>query len=269
MSFLDKVIADKARELETRRKATPVSALHEAAANPVRGFAAAVANGSGVIAELKAKTPNRTSFRHSTNLNALATTYAQHGASAISIVTDEKRFGCSLATVGRVRHIVPLPVLVKDFIIDPYQVLEARASGADAVLLIARILDWDRLTSLLDLVHQLGMDALVETHTETEVSMALQARARIIGVNNRNLDTMEITLETTHRLASLIPDGVVLVSESGINTRADIDALRASGATAFLVGGALLDAEDPAHKLAELTAIASESNSNIRKGPLE
>lgn len=253
MSFLENVVAEKTRELAERRADVSVAILSRSAAdNPVRGFAAALTSGSGVIAELKQRTPSRAGFRQSQNLDAQAVTYAANGACAISIVTDQKRFGCSLETVRRVRELVALPVLAKDFIFDPYQVLEARAHGADAILLIVRMLDWDRLVSLLDYTRELGMDALVETHDEAEVTMALQARARIVGINNRNLDTMRVDLDTTHRLARLVPDGVILVSESGINTRDDVAALRASGAKAFLVGGALLDAEDPAGKLLEL-----------------
>ena len=156
-----------------------------------------------------------------------------------------------------VRERTGLPVLVKEFIVDPYQVIEARAHGADAVLLIARILEWDQLTSLLDLARQLGMAALVETRNESEVKTALQARAAIVGINNRDLDAMVISLDTTHRLAGLIPADVTLVTESGIRTRADIDALAASGAGAFLIGGALLAAKDPAERLAEFVGRSS------------
>jgi indole-3-glycerol phosphate synthase len=158
--------------------------------------------------------------------------------------------------VTSVRGIVGLPVLVKDFIVDPYQIVEARNAGADAVLLIVRILDWDRLVSLLELAHALGMSALVECHDENDVRTALKARSPIVGINNRDLDTLRVDLETTERLSRLIPAGVVLVAESGIHTRRDIERLSAAGAGAFLVGGALLDAPDAGAKLRELRGVA-------------
>lgn len=233
--------------------ARPVAELERAAAdNPVRDFAAAISGGGRIIAELKARTPSVKSFRHSQALDTLAETYARCGAAAISIVTDERNFGTSLDDVHRVRRQVELPVIVKDFVVDPYQVVEARAYGADAILLIARILHWDALTGLLDLAHRLGMSALVETHNEEELKTALQARAPIVGVNNRDLDTMGISLDTTRRLARLVPDEVTLVAESGIKTRGDIEDLTAHGAGAFLVGGSLLDAADPCAHLRAL-----------------
>ena len=189
---------------------------------------------------------------------SLARTYEQNGASAISIVTDPARFGTSLDDVRAVRDTVTLPVLAKDFVIDAYQVIAARAAGADAVLLIVRLLDLERLRALLHVAHDLGMAALVETHSEPEILAALTAGARIIGINNRDLDTMQVSLDTTRRLAGLVPDEAVLVSESGISSRADVDELSACGATAFLVGGSLLAADDPGAALRALTTASVE-----------
>jgi indole-3-glycerol phosphate synthase len=220
----------------------------------VRDFHAAVSHRGAVIAELKARTPTIASFAQSASLASLAETYAAGGAAAISIVTDAARFGTSLADVREVRPNVPLPVIAKDFVIDPYQVVEARAAGADAVLLIARLLGTAELHSFLGLARELGMSALVEAHDEDDLRAASAAGARIIGINNRDLDTMTVSLDTTRRLARLAPAGVVLVAESGIRTRADIDDLLGHGATAFLVGGSLLEAADPAAKLRELAA---------------
>jgi len=253
MGFIDTIIDQKRAELAARMSVRSIATIERAAAStPVRDFHAAVTGGDRVIAELKARTPSVASFRQSGSLRRLARAYAEGGAAAISIVTDERNFGTSLADVGRVREQVNLPVLVKDFMFDPYQVVEARAHGADAVLLIARLLDWDRLTGLLDLTHRLGMSALVETHDENEMMTALAARARIVGINNRDLDTMKTSLDTTRRLARLVPAGVVLVAESGITSRADVESLAACGAGAFLVGRSLLDADDPGAKLREL-----------------
>jgi indole-3-glycerol phosphate synthase len=254
VGFLETVIEAKRTEVAERSAARPVAELEQLAAGvPVRDFAAAISGGNRVIAELKARTPTIKSFRHSESLHDLARTYEEGGAAAISIVVDEANFGTSLDDVHRVRERVALPVLAKEFIFDPYQVLEARAFGADAILLIARMLDWDRLTGLLELTRRLGMAALVETHSEDEMKMALQAKAGIVGVNNRDLDTMTISLDTTRRLARLVPAGVTLVAESGIKGRADVEDLAAHGAGAFLVGGSLLDSPDPGRLLRQLT----------------
>ena len=253
MGFLESVIEQKRSEVAARSAQRPIAELERAAADvPVRDFARAVSGGNRVIAELKARTPSVKSFRHSESLHELAHTYADNGAAAISIVTDAHNFGTSLEDVYRVRERVDLPVLVKEFVLDPYQVLEARAHGADAILLIVRMLEWDALTGLLDLTRRLGMAALVETHNEAEMKTALQARAAIVGVNNRDLDTMTVSLDTTRRLARLVPDGVTLVAESGIKTRADVEDLAAHGAGAFLVGGSLLDSPDPGTLLRSL-----------------
>lgn len=254
MGFLDTIVRQKRAEVTQKASSRPVAELERAARRtPARDFAAAVSGGGRVIAELKARTPTVKSFRHSNSLHDLARTYEAAGAAAISIVTDERHFGTSLEDVHRVRQMVDLPVLVKDFVVDSYQVLEARAHGADALLLIALLLDRDALASLLDLVRSLGMAALVETHDERELRTALDAGASIVGVNNRDLDTMTVSLDTTRRLAGLAPDDVLLVAESGIRTRDDIDDLAACGAGAFLIGGSLLDSPDPGALLRSLT----------------
>lgn len=255
MKFLDRVVADKQREVAAARLAAPTASLMEIARrHDVRDFAAAIARPGAVIAELKARTPTIASFRNAGSLVDLATVYAENGADAISIVADPARFGTSLADVADVRRAVTLPVIAKDFVIDPYQIVAARAAGADAVLLIVRLLDLERLRHFMAAAADLGMAALVETHSESEILAAIAAGARIIGINNRDLDSMTVSLETTKRLAGLIPAGTVLVSESGIETRAHVDELSACGATAFLVGGSLLAAADPAAALRSLVS---------------
>ena len=246
--FLEKVVGEKHAELaEKKRRRPAVSLMDDAEATTARDFSLAIKGGPGrrVIAELKAKSPSVDSFVWSDRLDELASIYRDNGAAAISVVTDERNFGTSLSVARDARESTGLPVLVKDFVIDPYQVLEARAHGADAVLLIARLLDWDALTGLLDVVRELGMTALVETHDESEVNKALQARAAVIGVNNRDLDTLDVSADLFPGLARLVPSEVVLVAESGIGSGADVDRLAAAGAGAFLVGGALLGADDP------------------------
>jgi indole-3-glycerol phosphate synthase len=253
VGFLETIVDQKRAEVAAKMTTRPLAVLERAAADqPVRDFQAAISGGGRVIAELKARTPSIPSFAQSGSLHDLALTYAECGAAAISIVVDERNFGTSLEDVSIVRERVELPVLAKEFVFDPYQILEARAYGADAILLIARMLDWNALTALLDLVHQLGMSALVETHNENEMKTALQARAPIVGINNRDLDTMSISLDTTRRVARLVPADTILVAESGIKTRSDIEDLAAHGAGAFLVGTSLLAATDPAAKLKEL-----------------
>ena len=254
MKFLDQVAADKQREVAAARLVTPLASLMPLTRrHPVRDFRAAVSRPGAVIAELKARTPTIESFRNSTSLHRQAAIYAENGAAAISIVTDPARFGTSLADVTSVRQTVPLPVIAKDFVIDNYQIVAARAAGADAVLLIVRLLDLERLKRFLATTADLGMAALVETHSEDEILAAIAAGAQIIGINNRDLDTMTVSLDTTRRLAGLVPDDAILISESGIQSRTDIDDLSACGATAFLVGGSLLAAGDPAAALRVFT----------------
>jgi indole-3-glycerol phosphate synthase len=253
MRFLDQVVAEKQREVATAKLSHSMASLLAVAhRHDVRDFRAAVSRRGAVIAELKARTPTIASFLHSGQLHRLAGVYAENGAAAISIVADPARFGTSLVDIAPVRDAVPLPVIAKDFIIDSYQIAAARAAGADAVLLIVRLLDLDRLRAFLATTAELGMAALVETHSESEVLAAIAAGAQIIGINNRDLDTMTVSLDTTRRLAGLVPAGAIVISESGIQTRADIDELSACGATAFLVGGSLLAAGDPAAALRAL-----------------
>ena len=257
MGFLERILGEKRDEVERKKRRRPaLSMIDDMESTPVRDFRAAIAGGARggrpIIAELKARTPSVDAFAWSDRLGDLATVYRDGGAAAISVVTDERNFGTTLQDARRARDDSGLPILVKDFVIDPYQVFEARAHGADAVLLIARLLDWDRLTGLLDLVSELHMDALVETHDEHEIKTALQARAAVIGVNNRDLDTLSVSTDNTRRLARLVPDGVLLVAESGIRGADDVDRLARAGANAFLVGGALLDSDDPGRKLKEL-----------------
>lgn len=273
MNFLATIQTDKRRDVAAKRASVPIDALRERAldAEAPRNFLGAVSRRGAIIAELKARTPTVASFARSRSLLDLAAIYADSGASAISIVADPVRFGTSYEDVAHVHTVVSLPVIAKDFVIDPYQVVEARAAGADAVLLIVRLLELDALRHLLDLTHELGMSALVETHTESEILAALAVGARIVGVNNRDLDTMTVSLDATRRLAHLVPDDVVLVSESGIRTPEDVVDLATRGARAFLVGGTLLDAPDAGSLLRSLAEAArgsagSRSRSAASKG---
>ena len=250
--FLSAVIERKRAEVTRKMAARPADSLRRGGPAPeVRNFREAIAGG-GIIAEIKRRSPTVSSFRQSGSVGDLASTYERCGASAISVVTDEPNFGTSLEDVGRAREAASLPVLAKDFVVDGYQVAETWAAGADALLLIARILPVDRLGFLLDMAHELGVSALVECHTEEDIAAAEAAGAGIIGINNRDLATLEVSVERTPRLAPLAPEGACVVCESGIRSRGDILRLREFGVRAFLVGGALLASRDPGKKLREL-----------------
>jgi indole-3-glycerol phosphate synthase len=223
-------------------------AFEKAAAQqaPPRGFRAALTATERValIAEVKKASPSAGLIRADFDPVALACAYQRGGAAAVSVLTDRQFFQGDPAFLSRIREAVAVPLLRKDFILDEVQVMESRALGADACLLIVAALQPDRLQTLMDAVRTLGMDALVEVHDEHEMSVALDAGADLIGINNRDLRTFKVSLETTERLAPLVPDGVVLVAESGIRTRADVERLKAGGIAAVLVGETLMRAED-------------------------
>jgi indole-3-glycerol phosphate synthase len=260
-TILDEIIRWKRDEVAQLKLTYPVEVVQIAItlAPPPRDFSAALrAPGVSLIAEAKKASPSKGVIREDFDAAALARTYEANGAAAISVLTDEHFFQGSLSYLRAVRRNVGLPVLRKDFVLDPYQVYEARAAGADAVLLIVAALSDDDLEALHRLVHQLGMAALVEVHDEAELERALKIEPRIIGVNNRNLRTFEVDLETTARLRSLIPADVVLVAESGVHTRDDVARLAAIGANAMLVGEALVRAADVGRKVRQLVGIASQ-----------
>ncbi len=251
--FLDGVVLEKKAELSRKKRNLPEAELEKRLpSESPRDFKAAISGGGKIIAEIKKKSPSVSAFRQGGAPEKLAAVYDAEGAAAISIVTDTQNFGTSLADVDMVRCISALPVLVKEFVIDSYQAVEARAAGADALLLIARLLGARELQSLLQRIRALGMAALVECHDREDLHKALDAGADIVGINNRNLATLEVSLDTTRGLLPLIPADVVRVVESGIDDAAQIAELGALGADAFLIGGSLLQSSDPAMKLREL-----------------
>ena len=248
--FMTLVLTQKTREIAVLRGGLPAvaderAALTQAAQDmPVRDFAAAVAGG-GIIAEIKRRSPSVDRFRQNGPVADLARIYAEAGAAAISIVTDELNFGTSLRDVRPVRDAVDLPVLVKDFVVDHCQIVAARLAGADCLLLIARLLSREQLRDLHDHVTALGMTALVECHSEADVAAALAVGARLAGVNSRNLESLSMDTTAHARLLPRLGGHAIPVAESGIKAREDINALQELGAEAFLVGGALLSAADP------------------------
>jgi indole-3-glycerol phosphate synthase len=216
-------------------------------APPVRDFVGSLVSGGGVsvIAEIKRRSPGAGEIRTDLDPLSLGPSYESGGAAALSVLTDEEYFGGSLGDLAGVRALVEIPVLRKDFIIDESQVYEARGAGADAILLIVRILDDDRLRSLRTLAEELGMSVLVEAHDGEEVERGLAAGAGLLGINNRNLRTFETRIDVTLSLAARVPPSVVLVSESGIHTAADVCRVGERGVDAVLVGESLLRQEDP------------------------
>ena len=258
MSFLETILADKRREVEARRGFSPLERLQAQArrASPPRGLGAALGRESRsprIIAEVKKASPSKGVIRAEFDPLAIALSYEGSGAAAISVLTDEPHFQGRIEHLEAIRRAVRVPVLRKDFLIDPYQVWEARAAGADAILLILAALEDDEvLKGLADLAAELGMDVLWEVHGSDELRRLLSLEPHIVGINNRNLRTFEVNLETTRALMEEIPEGVVTVSESGFTRREEIDRMRGWGVDAFLIGESLLRAPDPGAALAEL-----------------
>jgi indole-3-glycerol phosphate synthase len=255
-TILERIVADKRREIAERKVRTPARELGRrlAGAFPVRDFRAAL-EGPGriqVIAEVKKASPSAGLLRADFDPVAMARTYAQNGAAALSVLTDVSYFQGDLAYLAAIRAAVEPPLLRKDFILDSYQLLEARAAGADAVLLIAEILSDGELVELLRGARELGMEALIEMHDADNLPRVLGSGAGLIGINNRDLRTFETRLERTLELASRCPPDCCLVSESGIRTRADVLRLEASGVKAVLVGETLMRAPDVGRQLAVL-----------------
>jgi indole-3-glycerol phosphate synthase len=254
---LQQIVEEKYRELARRKALRPRRELERdcRAAAPARDLAAALRpppGGVRLIAEVKRASPSGGVFTESFDPASQARAYAAHGAAAVSVLTDEKFFQGSLEHLRAVRAQVELPLLRKDFTVDEYQLWEARAAGADAVLLIVSILGPAELRELLLAAKGLGLGALVEVHTRQELEQALGAGAPIVGLNNRDLRTFETRIETTLELLPLIPPGPVVVSESGFRTAADVRRVVAAGAHAVLVGEALMRAPDVGAKVREL-----------------
>ncbi|GIW88133.1 MAG: indole-3-glycerol phosphate synthase [Isosphaeraceae bacterium] len=243
-TILDQIVASKRREVAVARARMPLEELEAQAveAPPVRSFREALVGPGPIrlIAEVKKASPSAGVIREDFDPVAIARAYQASGAACLSVLTDAPYFQGHLSHLARVRAAVVLPVLRKDFLIDEYQVVEARVAGADCVLLIAEILDEERLPRLLARARALGMDALVELHDAEQLDRVLAAGADLVGINNRDLRTFETDLEHTLRLRERVPAEVVLVSESGIRDRRDLERLEAAGVDAVLVGEALM-----------------------------
>lgn len=252
-NILNEISAVRRERLEKEKRAVPLEALerraaaqHRLALDFIQAFPAARVN---VIAEVKRASPSRGLLRENFDPEALAESYSLAGACAVSVLTERDHFMGSLEFLERVRPRVSVPVLRKDFLTDPYQVVETRAAGADSFLLIAALLEPDSLRSLIEFGRAWGMEPLVEVHDEGELETALKCGARVIGINNRDLATFNVDLRVTLRLAPRVPPDRILISESGIKTHADIVRLSEAGVGGFLVGESLVTAPDPMAKL--------------------
>jgi indole-3-glycerol phosphate synthase len=255
-SILDEIVARKRREVTVIREVVPLAVLEAelAAAPAVRDFFAAVASGPPIrlIAEFKRRSPSAGEIRPGATVAEVVKAYEAAGAAALSVLTDHAGFGGSLADLEGGRAAVSLPVLRKEFVIDPYQVVEARVHGADAVLLIAECLDDCHLRSLYRLILDLGMTPLVELHDEANLERVLDLGATLVGINNRNLATMTTDIGHVLSLRERVPADVVLVAESGIRSRAEVERLEAAGIGGMLVGESLLKSPDPGAAAAAL-----------------
>ncbi|MDT3438176.1 MULTISPECIES: indole-3-glycerol phosphate synthase TrpC [unclassified Pseudofrankia] len=266
MTVLDEIIAGVRADLAEREARTPLDLLKqrvEKVPDPRDALAVLRARRVAVIAEVKRRSPSKGELAGIPDPGALAGVYESAGAAAVSVLTERRRFGGSLADLDAVRVAVDVPVLRKDFIVSPYQVWEARAHGADIVLLIVAALDQPRLVGLLERIESLGMTALVEVHDEAETVRALDAGARLVGVNARDLKTLEIRRDTFARLAPLVPPGVLKVAESGIRGPHDLLAYAEAGADAVLVGEAAVSGSDPRQTVADLVAAGAHPATKV------
>lgn len=253
-TILEQIVANRLPEIEGAKTKLPPESLRAVLDRTprIRSLKRALIRRPGIIAELKKASPSAGLLRPDFDFHTIAGAFVNARASAISVVTESRFFQGSLETLAALRWSIDVPLLRKDFIVDPYQVLEARHAGADAVLLIAALLEGSFLRDLLAGVEELGMDALVEVHCESELERALSAGATLIGINSRDLRSFKVSLDVSVRLAALLPRGTVAVAESGIRTSEDIRRLSSAGFRGFLIGESLMRAVSPGAALAEL-----------------
>ena len=254
--ILNEIIANKKEELSETKRQVPFLDIKSKAshAEPTRGFGKSLTGPGDIrlIAEVKKASPSKGVIRDEFDPVTIAKIYEESGASSLSVLTESRFFQGNLAYLGLIRKAVKLPLLRKDFIIDEYQIHEARAAGADAILLIAACLEKQQIEDYLAIAHQLGLDVLVESHTYKELDKSLHAGATLVGINNRDLTTFTVSLQTTLDLLKDIPDDRIVVSESGIRTRDDVAKLHQAGVDAVLVGESLMREKDIGKKVKEL-----------------
>ena len=255
MAFLDEILKNKTQEIKQRIRKKPISDLFEQVGGQrePNSFSEVLRNEKAVqiIAEIKKASPSAGRLRENFEPVEIAESYLKNGAAAISVLTDERFFEGKLDYLGQVQKAVDIPLLRKDFILDPYQVIEARAFGADAVLLIMAFLSNSQFSELRAAAKELNLDCLVEIHNSKELERAMMAEPKIVGVNNRDLTTFAVDLSTTEKLIEIIPEEIILVSESGIQSRKDVEMLGQFGVDAVLIGEALMRQEDVGKALSE------------------
>lgn len=258
-TILRKIVARKREEIEQRKRRVPLADRRAQALDqpPCRGFADAIdervaRETPAVIAEIKKASPSKGVLRDPFHPADIARSYAEAGASCLSVLTDRDFFQGSEEYLRQAREACELPVIRKDFMVDPYQIYESRCLGADCILLIAACLSHDQLQELAGIARELGMDQLVEVHNGSELDEALQLPTRLVGINNRDLHSFQVSLQTTFDLHQRIPEDRITVTESGILTRDDVEAMQQRGIHAFLVGESFMRADDPGQKLREL-----------------
>lgn len=261
MNELQRIVARTRGELEDRRAVAPLAQLEaeaaaRAAADPPRPFVAALARpGLSVIAEHKRRSPSAGTIREGLQIEDVVGAYERGGAAALSVLTEQVGFGGTLDDLRRARAAATLPILRKDFVVDPYQVVESMAAGADAILLIVAALGADELAALYAQAQGFGLGVLVEVHDARELSRAARLRPEVIGINNRDLTTLQVDIERTHELLDGVPAGTTVVSESGLRTRADLERLAGAGVGAVLVGEALMRSPDVEAACRELSGV--------------
>jgi len=262
-TILDEIIAYKKIELEEQKKLIPLDEIKQQikGIDDIRSFKSAISGFDKVnlIAEIKKASPSRGVIREDFNPSAIAEIYEQNGVSAISVLTDKKFFQGDLSFLKIVRSVTSkTPILRKDFIIDEYQIFQSRLFGADAILLIANVLDLQKLNMLISIARGIGLDCLVEVHNENDLNKAIASDAEIIGINNRDLNTFTVDLKTTADLVRLIPDDKIVVSESGISSSKNVEFLKKLRVNAMLVGESLMASKDIAKKIKQLTTNQEE-----------
>ena len=255
--FLKEIVEVKKKEVEALKVKRPITHFVDSKRllKGQRSFreAISVAGRVNLIAEIKKKSPSRRNgFFKKLDVAGLSRIYEQNGASAISVLTDKKFFHGDISHIAEVRRTVKLPVLRKDFIVDEYQIYESRYHGADAIILIARILARDQIKSFMHLASRIGMDSIVEVHDENDLEKAIVSEAKIIGINNRDLDTFKVDINNTFKLVSKMPNEIIKISESGIRSNEDVSALKKKSINAVLIGTAFLEAKDVPARMREI-----------------
>ena len=262
MNILDKIIIDKKQEVASKMKLIPLSYLVKSPLLERDAFSLSqnILDGSGIIAEFKRRSPSKQVINHRDSVIEVVSGYEKAGASGISVLTDTKYFGGSLDDLIQARDHLNIPLLRKEFIIDPYQIYEAKAFGADAILLIAAVLSPEEVILFSQLAHQLDLEVLLEVHNEDELKRSALDDVDLVGVNNRNLKTFEVSLETSKNLSSMIPDDKVKISESGINSVGSIMTLKQYGYKGFLIGENFMKSEDPGKSATEFIRALDHEN---------